>query len=134
MQKWKYKMDKGVLIMYKDIARKLSYITQMCDRGDAKLETHTDSNNNFSTIISPTLDSICIMPYMLGKYFSLFYDFVSFYWREEDLPERVGRYFLETVFKKEITDESLNITSQAILFSIYIKQNKEIVGRMLKCR
>ena len=79
------------------------------------------------TIIITIFSGLC---YILGKYFPLFYNFVSFYWREEDLPERVGKYFID-IYKKENTEELLNITLYSIIFAMYIKQNKEIVGNML---
>jgi len=112
----------------------LSGLTQMMDWGDVALKARVESTPDglrFYSAIHNTELSLSIMPRRLGKCFPAFFRFAQLYWREDDFPQRVQRYFAETLFLDDDTSAAHRYTADAVTFAQLICSHRDIVGSML---
>lgn len=127
----------GVPLSSNTIVPILSGLTQMMDRGDAALKARSvDSDGTicFHSVVRNTEMSLSIMPRRMGKYYSKFFRFAQFYWREENFPQRVESYFQDEVFHGTAGTEEIRYVANAVKFAELIQEHRDIVGSMLNWR
>lgn len=115
----------------------LSGLTQMMDRGDVALKARSDSDGTicFHSVVRNTEMSLSIMPRRLGKnYYSKFFWFAQFYWREENFPQRVESYFRDVIFCGGNGLAERRYVADAVKFAELIQGHRDIVGSMLNWR
>lgn len=115
----------------------LSGLTQMMDRGDVALKARSEESNGtiyFHSVVRNTEMSLSIMPRRMGKYYAKFFRFAQFYWREENFPQRVERYFREVIFHGSSGPKERRCVADAVKFAELIQEHRDIVGSMLNWR
>lgn len=78
--------------------------------------------------------SLSIMPRRMGKYYSKFFRFAQFYWREENFPQRAEAYFRDVIFRGADGPEARRYAGDARKFAELIQEHRDIVGSMLNWR
>ena len=112
----------------------LSCLTQMMDLGDISLKARSkrlDGVPVFYSSVRTTEMSLAIMPRKLGGYYRQFSVLARLYWRDEDFPERVERYFRDAVFSGDPEGRNEVMISNARYFAQMISENRVIVNSML---
>lgn len=112
----------------------LSCLTQMMDLGDISLKARSKRREGgpvFYSSVRTTEMSLAIMPRKLGGYFRQFYLLAQLYWRDQDFPDRVERYFLDTIFSGDPGGKNAVMIDNARYFAQLISENRMIVNSML---
>lgn len=112
----------------------LSGLTQMMDRGDVALKARSKDSDGticFHSVVRNTEMSLSIMPCRMGKYYSKFFRFAQFYWREENFPQRVESYFQNVIFRGGDGPVERRYVADAVKFAELIQEHRDIVGSML---
>lgn len=115
----------------------LSCLTQMMDLGDISLKARSkrrDGNPVFYSSVRTTEMSLAIMPRKLSVYYQPFFLLAQLYWRDEDFPDRVERYFRDTLFEGDPENKNAALISNARYFAQLIIENRIIVDSMLNWR
>ena len=112
----------------------LSGLTQMMDQGDVALKARSEDSDGivcFHSVVRNTEMSLSIMPRRMGKYYSKFFRFAQFYWREENFPQRVESYFRDVIFCGSDGSAERRCVTDAVKFAELIQEHRDIVGSML---
>lgn len=128
------KENTGVRADAESMLTVLSCLTQMMDLGDISLKARSkrmDGIPVFYSSVRTTEMSLAIMPRKLGGYYRQFYLLAQLYWRDQDFPDRVERYFRNTIFSGDPEDKNAVIISNARYFAQLIIENRMIVSSML---
>lgn len=112
----------------------LSCLTQMIDLGELSLKVRSrycDGIPVFYTSIRTTETSLSIMPRKLSCYYRQFYLLAQLYWRDQNFPDRVERYFQNTIFSGDQEGKYKDVIGNARYFAQLILENKIITESML---
>ena len=112
----------------------LSCLTQMMDLGDITLKVRSrwiDRMPVFYFSLRTTEMSLAIMPRKLGGYYRQFSVLARLYWRDEDFPDRVERYFRDAVFSGDPEGRNEVVISNARYFAQIISENRMVMNSML---
>lgn len=123
---------------YETTVMAVEVITLLMDLGFVALKTRavTDESGrlSFYSALRSTEMSMSIAPRLLGKYFMSFVRFVEFYWWEDDIEQRVERYFKDHICADLNDSERTKYIQYAKEFAHMIREYPTIVESMLNWR
>lgn len=112
----------------------LSSLTQMIGLGDVSLRVRArccDGLPKFFFAIRTTETTLSIMPELLGGYYPHFRLLARLYWRDDDFPDRVERYFRDDVFAGDSDGRHTRLIGEAKYFAQIVIEHRNVLGSIL---